>query len=77
MMRTALSLLLLAGMLGGCADLALLRAHPNLTAPGPCGALARQRLDDIVMSGDFDGDEAAIFKAAYQQCLAQQAHDQR
>jgi len=71
-MRTTASLLLLAVLLGGCAQIARFRAPPSpaLSAPGPCGIQARQRLDDAIMSGNTEGSEKAVFDNAYQACLA-------
>lgn len=72
-MRIVFSLLMASALLAGCADLALFRPAQNFSAAGPCGALARQRLEDARMSGYAQGYEKAIFDHANRECLAHEA----
>jgi hypothetical protein len=71
-MRAGMLLLALAATMGGCSNLTTYRARPAaaVSMPGPCGALARQRLDDAVMAGEAEGYERAILNKSYQDCLA-------
>ena len=66
-------LLLTMSALAGCADPGLFAPAQDFSAAGPCGALARQRLDDARMSGYAQGYEKAIFDHANRECLARQA----
>ncbi len=45
----------------------------SFSAPGPCGALAAQRLNDARLVGLADGYEKTIFDHNYQSCLKQDA----
>lgn len=73
-MRILFSLLMTSVLLTGCADMPLFAsASQNFSAAGPCGALARQRLEDARMSGLADGYEKAIFDHANRECLRWQA----
>jgi hypothetical protein len=64
--------ILLSFALGGCSGMDVFApASPAFSAPGPCGALARQRLEDARMSGLADGVEKAVFDHNYQACLKQ------
>jgi hypothetical protein len=66
--------ILLSFVLGGCSGMDVFApATQAFSAPGPCGALARQRLDDARMSGLVDGVEKAVFDHNYQACLKQEA----
>jgi hypothetical protein len=72
-LRVVFSLLTASALLAGCADPALFSPAQDFSAPGPCGALARQRLEDARMSGYAQGYEKAIFDHAHRECLAREA----
>jgi hypothetical protein len=66
--------MLLCLLLGGCSGMDLFAPAPQVfSAPGPCGALARQRLEDARMMDLAGGLDRAIFTNTYQACLAQSA----
>ena len=66
--------ILLSFVLGGCSGMDVFAPAPQaFSAPGPCGALARQRREDARMSGLADGIEKAVFDHNYQACLKQEA----
>jgi len=69
-MRTRMLLLIVAAFVGGCSVFNEPRPPPSLSAPGPCGIQARQRLNDAIMFGQADGYEQLIFNHAYQDCIA-------
>lgn len=68
-----LPVMLLSLLLGACSGMDLFAPGPpqSFSAPGPCGALAQQRLEDARMSGLVDGVEKAAFDYTYQDCLKQ------
>lgn len=68
-----LPVLLLPFLLSACAGMDVFAPTPSFSAPGPCGVLARQRLEDARMTGFADGYERAIFDNTYQSCLKQDA----
>ncbi|HJR55123.1 MAG TPA: hypothetical protein VJ798_00975 [Rhizomicrobium sp.] len=66
--------ILLSFVLGGCSGMDIFAPSSRaFSAPGPCGALARQRLEDARLAGLADGYEKAIFDHNYQACLKQEA----
>jgi hypothetical protein len=73
-MRIVLSTLIAGALLCGCSGMGL-APRQNFSAPGACGVLARQRLEDARLMGLADGYERAIFDTAYKDCLARQATD--
>jgi hypothetical protein len=56
-------------LLGVC-GCAAFDPEPSFSAPGPCGALASQRLQDAQLAGLAEGHDKAIFDHAYRSCLA-------
>jgi hypothetical protein len=50
----------------GCSALG---PRPVLSAPGECGRVARERLDDALMADLAEGHEREIFERTYEDCL--------
>jgi hypothetical protein len=51
----------------------LIPRQTAFTAPGKCGVLAQQRLNDAQLMGRAEGYEKAIFDHNYQACLKVEA----
>jgi hypothetical protein len=69
-----LAVFLATAFAAGCAGDGSL-AGADYSAPGACGALARQRLNEARMIDLAAGYEKAIFDNTYRDCLARQANE--